>query len=284
MRRPSDLQIYYQKNLLYGLISSVVLGIMAGIWIVSIGGTDFRSLLPIPGANSVASDVNRTEETDKKNQGYVRSLHPYFSKHEGFLGFVSLQPVGQILATPDAWPANLLMEELYPDFYQDEPPDLATSSGEADDFVLSSGDYYALRTSENIPNHPLSDRNVEVILRTDPEYPFVARDAAKEGEITVLVFIDSNGELATFPAWLSGEGIKTLEYTINGEGKVFQYAMKEEPAGWFFAKNFLKVLPKWTFTPKIESGISVPSLLRIKFNFCLGVNCLRLELEQVQLR
>lgn len=281
MRRPSDLQIYYQRNLLCGLLFSLALSIVAGIWISRLDGNDFRSQLPVHEAGSAVAEDDRNPLADNDNQRYYRNLHPYYRRHDGFLGFVKLQPVAQNLPVSVTRPSDLSTKELDPEISQEEA-ELWTSVGGAVDLVLSSGDYYDLGTSKMAPNHNLADRDVEVFRRPDPEYPLFARDAAKEGKITVLVFIDSVGELSTFPDWLDGEGIKTLECQVNGERKMFQYALKEEPKGWFFAENFLKVLPMWTFTPKIESGISVSSLLRIKFYYCLGLNCMRLELEHVE--
>ena len=129
---------------------------------------------------------------------------------------------------------------------------------------------------------PPANRDIDVVYKLDPEYPFVARDAGKEGGITVLVYIDSTGELSTFPPWIAGEGIQTLEYTVGNRTKVFNYAVKEDPPDWFFAQNFIKVLRTWVFAPRIVDGNPVNSLLRIKYRFCLGQNCIRYELEQVE--
>ena len=82
---------------------------------------------------------------------------------------------------------------------------------------------------------PPGTREILVVHKENPKYPFVARDAGKEGVIAVLVYIDSIGELSTFPPWVAGEGIQTLEYTVGGERKVFNYAVKEDPPDRFFA-------------------------------------------------
>jgi len=227
----------------------------------------------------VIPDRDLVEPSEKPAMVAVGGINPYAMAHDGFLGFVNLRPVCQapelIAERPDVYD---------PDFAPlgiDSTPSFSTVEGDEEGLFLP--EEYTIADAYLPPENvrPPVTRQVQVVYKPDPEYPFVARDAGKEGNITVLVYIDSAGELTTFPDWIGGEGIQTLEYTVGSTRRIVNYAVKEEPPGWFFAKNFLKVLPEWVFAPSIRNGKPVSSLLRIKYNFCLGSNCLRYELEQL---
>jgi hypothetical protein len=117
--------------------------------------------------------------------------------------------------------------------------------------------------------------------RVDPEYPFVALDAGREGEVIILLYVDVNGLPAKFPSWLQGDNIGVYSFQTHGIEHSANFAIKEEPKGWFFGANLLKVLPQWSFAPRIENGQPVNSLLRIRYRFCLGGDCSRLQVTTI---
>jgi hypothetical protein len=212
----------------------------------------------------------------------VNVLNPYAQRHEGFLGFVDLRPV-RSLRRPHPVPPPIVSD----DAEAGEPEDMTVYSfsptaGIDTGIYVAPGDDIIFGASGSEPRREVVNRQIEVVVRVDPEYPLVARNAGKEGEIIALVYIDTTGELGLFPDWITGEEIRTLEFAVNGRRKSANYALYEDPTGWFFADNFLKVLPGWRFVPRIEDSRPVASLLRIRYHFCLGVNCLRYELIPVE--
>jgi outer membrane biosynthesis protein TonB len=225
-------------------------------------------------------DHELVEHSDEPAQVAVGGMNPNAIAHEGFLGFVNLRPEPQA-PEPIAERPNVSIPDLAPLAFDSTP---SFSIVEGDEHGLFLPEEYTA-ANEYLPSQnvrPPGTREILVVQKEDPEYPFVALDAGMEGVIVVLVYVDSTGELSTFPAWIAGDGIQTLEYRVGGKRKIFNYAVKENPPDWFFAKNFIKVLQKWVFAPRIEDGKPVNSLLRIKYRFCLGTNCVRYELEQLK--
>lgn len=129
------------------------------------------------------------------------------------------------------------------------------------DFVYD----YEPERKKQVVNH-----EILVLSKPDPEYPLIARQESKEGKATILVLVDSTGSLAPFTLRLENGDIQTVEYVI----------VCEEPKGWFFAEKLVQVLPLWTFSPKIQDGKPGCGYLKITYDYCLGSNCLKLELEQ----
>ncbi|MFZ2541771.1 MAG: hypothetical protein WAW75_08360 [Gallionella sp.] len=207
-------------------------------------------------------------------------LNPYRGRHEGFQGFVNIRPVPE-LVIPLPLPQDKKAHELAQLDEKDLPSDPVMAGS---DTVVTPIDHseagFIPATKE--PQQELLTRDVQVLNRVDPEYPFVAREAYKEGKINVLVYIDSLGNLTTFPDWIAGETIKTLTFKLDGSIIKFNYAIKEDPQDWFFGKNFLEVLPKWKFIPGIKEGKPVNTLLNIKYTFCIGANCMRYEIQELQ--
>lgn len=269
----------YQRNMLFGLGMCVMLSLGFGLWVRSLDGSTPRSASPTVVPNLVTPDRDLVEPSEKPAMVAVGGINPYAIAHDGFLGFVNLRPVCQapelIAERPDVYDPDLAPLGI------DSTPSFSTVEGDEEGLFLP--EEYTIADAYLPPENvrPPVTRQVQVVYKPDPEYPFVARDAGKEGNITVLVYIDSAGELTTFPDWIGGEEIQTFEYMVGSARRIVNYAVKEEPPGWFFAKNFLKVLPEWVFAPSIRNGKPVSSLLRIKYNFCLGSNCLRYELEQL---
>ncbi len=204
--------------------------------------------------------------------------HRRYGSHEGFLGYVRLRPTS---ATPVAvtLPSQVVASEsaiIGPG--EDNPAAGPEGWGREGSFGPGVDDWL----EPALPDPPTSvrslNRPIGVVRRVDPEYPYVAREANKEGEIIVLVYVDSVGELSTFPDWLQGDGIQTLEHTVNGKPRTLSYAVRESSPGWFFAANFLKVLPQWRFVPRVSDSQPVGAPLRIKYTYCLGINCAHYEL------
>jgi len=277
--RPSELQIKYQRNMLFGLGISVMFSLVLGVWVRSLDGPTSEPAASADTSHLVILDREQVEDTEKAARTTLGGLNPYAKAHEGFLGFVNLRPQEH---GPErvVEPPSVFVPDLTP-LKADETPSFSAVEGEQEGLFVPQAYGVEMEPMPSRLVSPPVTREVQVVHKVDPEYPFVARDAGKEGRITVLVYVDSSGELTTFPPWIVGEGIQTLEYTVGGVSRTIDYAVKEDPPGWFFAQNFVNVLPKWVFSPRIENGKPICSLLRIKYNFCLGSSCLRYELERV---
>ncbi len=283
MRRPSDLQIQYQRNMLIAQFCLMTCAVITGLFL-SLPSSDSKSI--ISQVHSVqnlhlSENVNMSEPIAAKLSFVIKE---YTGQLSGFLGFVNLNPIKDISQ------AITIVPPIYKTDSEIDIPDesqLSFSIDEGDDvgIYIPDGTEFLYNKKTVIKLTGPFNRNVQVLKRIKPQYPLVARNGRKEGEISTLVYIDSEGFLSTFPDWISDEGVETIEYIINGQSHIAQYAYIEEPEGWFFAEKFLQVLFDWRFSPKIEDGKAVGSLLRIKSNFCINVaNCAALELEEVTVR
>lgn len=271
-----ELKRSYQRNMLLGIASTVVLVflfVLPLLWSERVQHREETSVAFKPDSTFHVTDPQHEKPKPVKRAAY--GLNPYERQHQGFMGFngfrivYDLPQVAEVIETPKVLSQTPTLIE--PDSAVSYS-DLASDTG-IGVYAPDLGDYLPEDTAPAV----LFDREVQVITRVDPEYPLVAVEKHVEGEIAVVVYIDSMGQLSTYPEWLQGN-FKTLEYSVDGDKRVINYAMREEPTDWFFGKNFLKVLPKWEFLPRIEKGLAVGSVLTIKYYYCFGVHCLRYEL------
>gem|GEM_PF-5188757 len=189
-------------------------------------------------------------------------------QRDGFLGF----NVEFIFCDDNNHPVEITRE---PDIYIPDKPYL-------DPALLSfseiDGDGNALYISQNTEYihepgkmKPAMNHDVIILDKPDPEYPAVAKGAGIEGETNILIYIDSTGNIGPFPLQTDNGDITIVNY----------YILSEEPKDWFFAKNLLKVLNKWRFCPRIESGKRVGAYLKVKYIYCLGINCKQENLQRI---
>jgi hypothetical protein len=125
---------------------------------------------------------------------------------------------------------------------------------------LPGGDY--LPEADTVGTASLLNHDVVVVQKTDPEYPLVARQARKEGEVTLRVCVGSNGQLKPFD-------VETVRRHKRVVQQVRYVVLHEEPAGYFFAESLVKVLPSWLFIPKIENGLAIEAQLNVRYRFVL---------------
>ncbi len=236
----------------------------------------------IPIVQNIHLAENTEHSVPLQTKQKLINFNKYSGKHKGFLGFINLIPNREISQTVTVIsPIYTTVDELEID---DTPLSFSIDDGDEIGIYVPDGtEFTYFRQTKKKAIKPIS-RGVQVIRRVEAVYPWVAYIDGKEGEVSTLVYIDSLGHLSMFPDWIVGDDIHIIEYTINGKLFKAQYAYREEPQGWFFAQNFLKVLSDWRFSPKIKKGKPVGSLLRIKCNFCIGFNnkdCMQYELEQI---
>ncbi len=280
MIRPSHLQTYYQRNMLIGLCVSVLAASGAGVYL--------STLQALPGQTipELACDLHLYAKTDssRTNSESVEpgsgGFNPYAEQHQGFMGFATLYPRSIV---PIAAKIHIPSYDLSPDAPEDDAALLSYSpfEGSSDGVYIPDGIGYAQAGGPAFRTEPLN-RDIVVVRMVDPEYPYVARMAGKEGQLVVLVYLDSLGRLSEFPPWVAGEGKCELEYGVEDRPVTADYAYTEDPPDWFFVENFLKVLPEWRFAPRLENGRPVRALLRIRYSFCLGLDCGTFRLETLR--
>jgi hypothetical protein len=225
---------------------------------------------------SIAGDSRRAGHNEADTT--IGGLNPYAGRHKGFRGFVNLRPVpdhGLLPSPPPPEPTAPPKPERVWSLSQ-----LAASGDQGGGFLRDH--YQALLGSAGRVSAPVRfNRPVKVLHRVNPEYPEVARAMETEGEITILVYIDERGNVSEFPEWLFGEGVRSMTFRTEGGARTIDYALSEDPPGWGFGEAFFEVFPLWEFGPRLERGKAVASVLCIKYNFCLGINCSRLMVQSI---
>ncbi len=280
VRNPSDLQIYYQRNLFYALLITILCALFSAGYLAFLKPNINQPVSIIP-ANLIFHDNEPASQSEPiQAKHLLREFNPYNSQHNGFLGFVDIeidqyvsQPIISSRPVPEVENISISSDDMIFSFSIIEGDDTGI-------YFPSEGDLTFASRFSGIDYDPIS-REVQVIHDVEPEYPWVANDAGKEGEVIFLVYIDSLGNLSSFQDRVSGDDIEMFQYMDNGNIRDASFAYREEPQGWYFAQNFIKVLPEWKFSPKIVHGKPVGSFLRIKQYYCLGLNCMRFELNKL---
>jgi hypothetical protein len=284
-----ELKAAYQRNMLFSMLLTCLMSVAVALVVLfaapapkgltSRGQGVKHSILDRPNLAGGSKSPARSA------QASLNDLNPYARVHKGFLGFRRLNPVAQGPSLPNVKlprPSGLQSAGLVLDSVGSFSAMEGDGGGDGP-YVPLTDDYFLPGDSTATTLSASLDRNIQVLTRVDPEYPIVALDRRMEGHIAVLVFIDADGRLSTFPDWLEGNR-KSLRYSFDGIEGTLDYAMTEDPADWFFGANFLKVLPRWQFIPRLENGEPVGSMLIIKYTFSLVERVSNLELVPVQQR
>ena len=284
MRRPSDLQIYYQRNMIYAMLLMSL-----GILILTICFFEFSpnelEIINHKNQESLFVQTKINNDSPKKSEpisakNILPKFNPYAGIHDGFLGFRSIK-ISNSEQIPISIAQPIFSYENTIDVTEDSQFSFSKLEGEnIGTYVSDNGDddfaFGIPKISESSFN-----RKIEVLRQVNPVYPWVAKQSGKEGKSSVLLYIDSEGYIADFPDWFHREGIKKLSYEINGKIFIGEYIVTEEPADWFFAKNFIDVLPMWRFSPHIQRGKPISAFIRINYTFCLTYDCVKYKLEEI---
>jgi len=198
---------------------------------------------------------------------------------EGFLGLVRLS------AAPDTFPGPEI--DLSGSTYSPSSLDYGSPFTPGDELENGgngsggNGSSVFLADPSSSPK-PASNLDIAVVTQVDPEYPFVAREAGKQGKASILVYVDTDGVVGPYPAGTTSSRykIRTNCFTVDSKSRLYDYVIADEfPRHWFFAENLLKVLPQWRFRPRIISGQPTGNYLLITYHFCLGFDCLAVKLQ-----
>jgi len=102
------------------------------------------------------------------------------------------------------------------------------------------------------PDDPIPDPKIfryveidpqELAGNPQPEYPEIAKLGGMEGLVRVQVYVDKHGDV-----------------------KKWQI-LQAKPAGYGFEDEVAKVIPKWRFTPGVQSGIAVGAWVAVPVHF-----------------
>jgi len=281
MIRPSSLQTSYQRNYLIGMAVALLLSCLLAIVIKL---TDHFS----PGVTDSISLISDTciVYTDNPGFGYGlkdglennRPVRQNIDRH--LAGFVNIKPV------PDMTLAGIEIKHPGKDkIFMHEPaylPDGVIQDLNVSDMYFGGGDYYPGNYWDNdfgygsVARHSgTEDINcpLEVIKKQLPEFPGIARIDEKEGFVEVLVHIDIHGRVTPFSCQVKDSTENKLEFFVDDEQNDLVFVIfKEDPKGYYFAKNLIDVLPGWVFKPQIEHGVPVDVFVRVKLRYCFYNN------------
>lgn len=276
-----ELKARYQRNMLWSLGIVCLLAAVFALYLKLTETDRLRTATTGTGESAVQAGSVIKPEVKKPNTAQNGlGYNPYERQHRGFAGFRGYRVIHDLsISTHDAESSIIAA-------YDPIPPSSESRDPFTDAFAETGFGSVEPESDLNyLPDEPvrtlIMDRNVQVVRRVDPEYPAVALERGIEGEIAVIVYIDSSGRLSSYPDWLQGS-FKSMAFSVNGQKRIINYAISEQPPDWFFGRNFLKVLPQWEFLPKIEQGVAVGSVLTIRYYYCLGAYCLKYEILSAQ--
>lgn len=281
MIRPSSLQTSYQRNYLKSMAIASLLSCFLAIVIKL---TDHYSS-NIRDSISIISD---TCIVYNDNSGFGYGLKESFEStrrirqniDRQFAGFVNIKPIPDMTVSgieiKHQGKDKIFMHELasLPD---DNIQDLNLSDAGPGTNVSYPGNYWDndFGYGPGIKNPGTEDINcpLEVIKKQLPEFPGIARIDEKEGYVEVLVHIDINGRVTPFSCKVKDSTEDKLEFFVDDEQNNLVFVIfKEDPKGYYFAKNLVEVLPGWVFKPQIEHGVPVDVFVRVKLRYCFSNN------------
>ncbi|MDD3733096.1 MAG: hypothetical protein PHU88_12050 [candidate division Zixibacteria bacterium] len=278
MKRPSRLQIVYQRNYLLAMLIVGVCFSLTG-WGIS--------FLNDPGDGSTGKGLSTRIlvpeiESDKlSSKRPVSFYQPYADA--GFLGFIRLDrhltdKPGMTRTVNDQ--TLLLSHQPVPSLNVE---DISISVSEDDDTAVFLPDNFNLVEFAFEDSLPITvQRDVHVLSRGKPEYPAVARMDDITGVAEIVIRVDETGHLAPFSFNIVtvGSNRYSIEVYVSGgpSDSLYQLISREEPRGWFFGKKLSEfIFDSCTFIPAIDNNKPVSQFVLVEVNFCLGSGCMLLE-------
>ncbi|MEA2031904.1 MAG: hypothetical protein U9N55_09975 [candidate division Zixibacteria bacterium] len=279
-----QLKACYQRNMMIGMLGAIVIFVLPVCYFSWQSAPESTS--PLTFQNIYVQDHTMMTSASPTKRNVGGRMQSMLGFHGQFGIKLRIIPDGQVTPIPKAPSPKVYAQELAPILTD---PNISISDmdeGVTGSYVPEDAAYsfeYNADTPAELTNRPCT-----VLTKVDPEYPRVAEEAGKEGQVVLILPIDAVGFKSVFPDDLSrdfekrGYRVQTLEYEVAGVVKrEFNVVVaKEEPADWFFASNLLKVISQWAFTPWIEDGKPVSAFLTISYNYCLAQNCLRYEFKR----
>lgn len=273
----------YQRNMMWGQAIALLVVLIFVLFMTLL------SQAPDEPSHSIFNDVRvndpalLTPSQSKPARRNVSSRAQSVGEFHGQFGVkIKIIPDYEALPSPIAKPPKIYALDTTPYLIDEEISISEFDTGAYGAYVPYDGDYsYMPATAEPV------NRPCDVLTKIDPDYPAVAIDARKEGEVLIIIPLDADGNKTIFSADIAqdfeagGYHVYSRKFKVYGnQKKMFEAVIAfEEPTDWFFAGNLLKVLSQWTFTPTIENGMAVASYISIRCTYCLGDNCLRYEYD-----
>ena len=123
--------------------------------------------------------------------------------------------------------------------------------------------------ADTMPTVRPVDKPPTVSFSVEPCYPYVARDAGKEGVVVILIPLDVYGRTSLFSR-AEKDSLMLLCYSIKRLDSFHVAIIEGYPDDWFFVSNLLKVIPRWRFLPSVIMGKPVRSTITIKYAYVLS--------------
>jgi len=252
------LKTTYQRNMLLGQLLSALIVLILYVALCLFNQGYREPVVIINRKNIVVLDPLKIDPPKKKGlnrPSNITEKNPPVCGHGIKIRTVELKNKIEI------YDNSLPLETLEKPFIDSGIISFSVQEGKDQTFVIETDAAYPVIKVSNLA------KSIEpkVIKKIDPTYPPVALDAGKEGEVAILIFIDSSGEISRFP-YENAEGrVDFVKYLL-----IYEY-----PKGWFFADNLIKTLPGWHFAPAVENGKTICSYLKIKYTYCFGLDCSR---------
>ncbi len=278
MKRPSRLQIVYQRNYLLAMLIVVFCFSLAG-WGVSF----LNDPRDVSTGKGLSTRIHTTEiEPDKlSSKRTVSSYQPYAD--EGFLGFIRLDR--HLIDEPEM--TRTVNDQSLLISHQPVPSlninDISLPVSDDDDNGVFLTDNYNLVEFAFEDSLPITvQRDVNVLSRGKPEYPAVARMDDITGVAEIVIRVDETGHLAPFSfniVTVDSNRYSIEVYVAGGPSdSLYQLISREEPKGWFFGEKLSEfIFDSCTFVPAIENNKPVSQFVFVEVNFCLGSGCMLLE-------
>jgi hypothetical protein len=283
-----ELKRQYQKNILIGMASSILLAFAFSIFIFL--SEDQNS---IPSAIKGVSLSDSTIHFDKSipianpkpARRKINTLNPFDAVHKGFSGFNGYNVVRDFYEpNMEIKPPKIYTHELFTVVQESV---LSYSSIEGLDTEISISPY--LDNVALLPdsmNDSVTNMGPGIIFREEPTVPFIARERKIEGIVEVLMYIDALGVPSPFSARpvtnsnsqnnyqldirMKDGRLSHLEFFIDPIQKnntLMNLVLKEEPESFFFADKLTKALPEWRFRPRIVKGKPKGSFAVLRYMF-----------------
>jgi len=272
INRPSRLQTTYQRNLMIGMLTTIALVVIpcsAIIYFEDKGNVAVEVV-----SNSLIGAPTTFEfEAAGSNVGMVL---PPGSPRSGFLGFVggNVRIVSEWTAVTTAeFRSGVSAYDLSPEVGE---PSLSATDGWGSGSFLSGG--------PPLSGYKPMSLNAEIIVTEEPEYPWVALEARKEGTVIFVLQIGKTGELAPFSvrALRTDRSAVNMEVYVDGTNdELLVLFLDEDPEGWFFRDKVEDVVFRWVFVPAVEEDVPVSRFVEVTYRFCLTDRCRKLAVGPV---
>jgi len=271
----------YQRGFVPGWIFVIAVVLLFVWWVKSLDSPTNASIEPYTVKEVRINPETKPSDTVMAAKTSATKWKPY-PQHEGFAGFDGYNVISDV--TIEFTPPPIEAPEVYSKLDIGDDSDIFSFSPiEGDDTGIYVPEEYVYDMEDGVLEEEPVNIALDVIYHEDPEYPLIAKDEGEQGKVSLLIFVDETGNVSVFPEETTAKNytIQTKKYTVDGRKGEFDYVVAfEDSPGWFFVEKLLEVLPRWKFRPEIVDGQVASNFLVVTYNYCLGLDCLKLEIQR----